>query len=83
MMEVHLSPEQEAFIQQRVRIGRFTTADQAVQEAVPLLEEQENGNLATKGAMGSALIAAMQASPYKDIDLEPSRPHLPVRDINL
>ena len=82
-MEVHLSPEQEAFIQQRVRAGRFTTADKAVQEAVSLLEEQESGSAAANGAMGSALVAAMQASPCKDIDLEPTRPHLPVRDITL
>ena len=72
-MEVHLSPEQEAFIQQRVRAGRFTTADKAVQEAVALLEEQESGSAAANGVMGSALVAAMQASPYKDIDLEPAR----------
>jgi putative addiction module CopG family antidote len=72
-MEVQLSPEQEAFIQQRIRTGRFTTADKAVQEAVALLEEQESGSAGANGAMGSALVAAMQASPYKDIDLEPTR----------
>jgi len=82
-MEVHLSPEQEAFIQQRIRTGRFTTADQAVQAAVSLLEEQESDNATAKGAMGSELVAAMQASPCKDIDLEPARPHLAVRDVTL
>jgi putative addiction module CopG family antidote len=82
-MEVHLSPEQEAFIQQRVRTGRFATADKAVQEAVCLLEEQEGCGAASNSMMGSALVAAMQASPYKDIDLEPKRPHLPVHDITL
>jgi len=44
-----------------------------VQEAVSLLEEQESGSAAANGVMGSALVAAMQASPYKDIDLEPAR----------
>ncbi len=82
-MEVHLSSKQEAFIQQGIRMGRFTTADEAVQEAVSLLEVQESGSVAANGAMGSALVAAMQASPYKDIDLEPTRPYLPVRDITL
>ena len=77
-MEVHLTPEQEAFIQQRISIGRFATADDALREAVALLEDQENS-----GATGADLIAAMQASPYKEIDLEPSRSHLPVREVTL
>jgi putative addiction module CopG family antidote len=80
-MEVHLSPEQEAFIVQRIRAGRFTSADEALQEAVCLLEEQESRDEPANGAMGSALVAAMQASPFKDVDIEPSRPHLPVRKV--
>jgi prevent-host-death family protein len=32
---------------------------------------------------GAALIAAMQESPYRDIDLEPRRVRLPVRDVKL
>jgi hypothetical protein len=32
---------------------------------------------------GEALIAAMQASPYRDIDIEPKRAPMPVRDANL
>ena len=32
---------------------------------------------------GEALIAAMQASPHRDIDIEPRRSRLPVREINL
>lgn len=37
-----------------------------------------------KGAQtGAALIAALQASPYRDIDLEPARDLLPVRDVSL
>lgn len=35
------------------------------------------------GLTGAALIAAMQASPYRDIDIEPPRERLPVRDVNL
>ena len=31
---------------------------------------------------GEALIAAMQASPYRDIDIEPRRERLPVRDVS-
>jgi prevent-host-death family protein len=32
---------------------------------------------------GQALIAAMQASPYREIDLEPTREAMPVRDVSL
>jgi prevent-host-death family protein len=32
---------------------------------------------------GAALIAALQASPYRDVDIEPRRSRLPVRDAKL
>jgi prevent-host-death family protein len=32
---------------------------------------------------GEVLIAAMQASPYRDIDIEPQRDRMPVRGIGL
>ena len=32
---------------------------------------------------GDALIAAMQASPYRDIDIEPKRARMPVRGVDL
>lgn len=32
---------------------------------------------------GAALIAALQESPYRDIDIEPRRERLPVRDVKL
>jgi len=33
--------------------------------------------------MGDALIAALQASPHQDVDLEPSRTAMPVRSVDL
>ena len=41
-MEVHLSPEQQAFIEQNVRAGRFASNDEALREAVDLLQERES-----------------------------------------
>jgi hypothetical protein len=38
---------------------------------------------ADTGLTGAALIAALQASPYRDINIEPPRERLPVRDVNL
>jgi prevent-host-death family protein len=32
---------------------------------------------------GEALIAAMQASPYRDIDIEPARMPMPVRKVSM
>jgi prevent-host-death family protein len=32
---------------------------------------------------GAALVAALQASPHRDIDIEPRRERLPVRDVKL
>jgi prevent-host-death family protein len=32
---------------------------------------------------GDALIAAMQASPYREVDIEPKRDRMPVRGIDL
>jgi hypothetical protein len=32
---------------------------------------------------GEALIAAMQASPHRDIELEPARAPMPVRNVSL
>ena len=40
-MEVHLTPDHEAFIQTGVRNGRFTSADDAVRKAVDLLATLE------------------------------------------
>jgi prevent-host-death family protein len=37
----------------------------------------------TGGRAGQALITAMQASPHRDIDLQPRRAPMPVRDIDL
>jgi hypothetical protein len=32
---------------------------------------------------GQALVAALQASPYRDLDIEPKRERLPVRGVKL
>jgi len=40
-MEVHLTPDQKAFIRQAIESGRFTRAEDAVEEALALWEERE------------------------------------------
>jgi antitoxin ParD1/3/4 len=41
VMEVHLTPEQQAFIEESVRQGRFASSDDAVRQAVTLLKSRE------------------------------------------
>ena len=51
-------------------------------DEVVVISEEEFRRL--KGEVtGKALIAAMQASPYRDIEIEPERRPLPVRDVSL
>ncbi len=51
-------------------------------DAVVIISTEEYRRL--KGERtGEALIAAMQASPYRDINIEPRRDPLPVRDVVL
>jgi putative addiction module CopG family antidote len=44
-MEVHLTPEQEAFIRQAIETGRLHRKEEAVQEAMSLWEERERRRL--------------------------------------
>ena len=41
-LTITLTPDLEAFIQERVASGRFATADEAVREGLHLLEEREH-----------------------------------------
>ncbi len=40
-MDIHLTPDQEAFIRQGIDAGRFRKAEEAIQEALSLWEERE------------------------------------------
>jgi putative addiction module CopG family antidote len=40
-MDVHLTPDQQAFIRQGIAAGRFHTAEDAIQQALTLWEERE------------------------------------------
>jgi Arc/MetJ-type ribon-helix-helix transcriptional regulator len=44
-MEVHLTPDQEAFIRQAIETGRLQREQDAVQEAMSLWEERERRRL--------------------------------------
>jgi len=78
-------PELEALILERMQLGAFPTVEDTLLEALKSSPLQSGRRASVSGGMpgptGADLVAAMQASPYKDIALEPTRDHLPVRDV--
>lgn len=44
-MNIELTPDQRAFVQKAIESGRFTHAEQAVEEALALWEERERRRL--------------------------------------
>jgi hypothetical protein len=77
-IEIH-QPKLEAMIQRRLASGRFRSVEEVLMQALesaPMPEEEEKTR-----RTGADLVAAMQAMPYKDVDIEPARPHQPARDV--
>jgi Arc/MetJ-type ribon-helix-helix transcriptional regulator len=66
-------PEVEALIRQRIESGRFASAEDVILQALRSFDPERPS--------GAALVAAMQASPYPDADVEPPRDRMPVRDV--
>jgi hypothetical protein len=83
-IEIHI-PELEVLIQEWMKSGRFQNVEEALMQALkssPLPGKKVTGRSGEKSrAMGSDLVAAMQASPFKEISLEPAREPMPVRDV--
>ena len=77
-------PELEALINQRMKTGAFKNVEDVLMEALrasPPPDEKDAGRSDEKSsAMGAELVEAMQASPFKEIVLEPGRERMPVRD---
>jgi hypothetical protein len=80
-IEIH-RPELEALIHERMKTGAFQTVEDALMEALNAsqLSEDRMGT-SRERRTGADLIAALQASPYREIEIEPVRYRLPVRDV--
>jgi len=80
-------PELEALILERMQQGAFPTVEDALLQALKSSpapsEKGASGSSETSVAIGASLVAAMQASPYKDCSLEPMRNRPRVRDVAL
>ena len=75
-IEIH-KPELEALIIERLRSGAFKSIEDVLMQALqdsPIPPKKETRT-------GADLISAIQTSPCKDIDLEPTRVTMPVRDV--
>ncbi len=53
-MEVHLTPDQEAFVRQAIASGRLHREEEAVQQAMLLWEERERRRLEILAAVDKA-----------------------------
>jgi hypothetical protein len=69
-------PEIEALIHKRLETGAFRDAEEVILDALRSSESK-------RALTGADLLSVLQASPYMDIDFEPSRGPLPVRDVQL
>lgn len=76
MIEIE-KPELEALILERMELGEFRTVEDALLQALkssPLPSRPSAaGSNKKPERTGAELVAAMQAMPYRDIDIEPSR----------
>jgi hypothetical protein len=83
-IEIH-RPELEALIIQRMKSGGFQNVEDALLQALkasPPVEEPSGISQAKR--TGADLIAALQASPYRELDIEPPKVRLTtVRDVVL
>ncbi len=82
-IEIH-RPELEALIIERMKMGGFHDVEDALMQALktsPVTDAKRAAAATTR--TGADLIAAMQASPYREIEIEPARYPMPVRDVSI
>lgn len=76
-----LQPHEEARLV-AVALAKGISADALVRQAVDrILTEAAAEPRLQRAATGAALVAAMQASPYKEISIEAVESRLPVRSV--
>ncbi len=78
-IEIH-RPELEALIMERMKAGAFQNVEDVLMHALEASRPAKSASEANQRT-GAELIAAMQASPYRELEIEPARYRLPVRDV--
>ncbi|MGO9258932.1 MAG: hypothetical protein ACLQU1_21815 [Bryobacteraceae bacterium] len=78
-LEIH-KPELEQRVRRQIQGGQFHDVDELLTKALDALGQATAAAPVT--ATGAVVLAALQASPYRDIDLTPPRLRLTnVRDV--
>jgi hypothetical protein len=73
IIEIH-RPELEALIVQRMKSGGFNNVEDALLPAlITSLPVDELSGQSHEKRTGADLIAALQASPYRELDIEPPK----------
>jgi len=81
-LEIH-NPELAQRVQAQIQSGQFHDADELIEKALDALDVQA-ACAVSPTATGAVVLAALQASPYPDIDLIPPRLSLAnARDVPL
>ena len=81
-LEIH-NPDLVQRVNAHIQTGQFHDADEVIEKALDALDQQA-APAAPKGQTGAVILKALQASPYRDIDLTPPRVLLTnVRDVIL
>ena len=81
-LEIH-KPELARRVQAQIQSGQFHDSDELIEKALDALDVQVAASV-PPSATGAVVLAALQASPYRDIDLTPPRVRLTnVRDVAL
>ena len=82
-LEIH-KPELVQRVQARIQSGHFHDPEELIEKALDALDGQATAAAAPPPATGAVVLAALQARPYPDIDLNPPRVRLTnVRDVVL
>jgi putative addiction module CopG family antidote len=68
-MEIHLSPDQEAFIRQAIASGRYQSVDDAVRDALARWEENERTRMELMAALDQAE-SDLEAGRYSEYTAE-------------
>jgi hypothetical protein len=79
-IEIH-RPELEALIQARMRSGVFRSIEDVLMQALKSAPPAAELPCEAATHTGADLVAAMQSSPYREIDLEPASDRSPVRGV--
>jgi Arc/MetJ-type ribon-helix-helix transcriptional regulator len=81
-LEIH-KPELVRRVNAHIQAGHFHDADELIEKALDALEEKAPVPV-HDARTGADLIAALQASPCRELDIEPPKVHLTtVRDVVL